>query len=61
MGTFSLVERQYALGSASYLQLLLSQQQVQQAHINTLEARARRLSNTVTLYQAMGGGALAPS
>ena len=56
-----LVERQYALGSASYLQLLLSQQQAQQAHINTLEVRARRLSNTVTLYQAMGGGALVPS
>jgi NodT family efflux transporter outer membrane factor (OMF) lipoprotein len=56
-----MVERQYALGSVSYLQLLLSQQQVQQAHINTLEVRARRLSNTVTLYQAMGGGALVPS
>ena len=56
-----LVERQYTLGSASYLQLLMSQQQAQQAHINTLEVRARRLSNTVTLYQAMGGGALVPS
>ena len=56
-----LVERQYALGSASYLQLLLSQQQAQQAHINTLEVRARRLSNSVTLYQAMGGAALVPS
>jgi outer membrane protein TolC len=56
-----LVERQYALGSVSYLQLLLSQQQAQQAYIATLDVRARRLSNTVTLYQAMGGGALAPS
>lgn len=55
-----LVERQYALGSASYLQLLLSQQQAQQANINTFEIQARRLSNTVTLYQAMGGGALIP-
>jgi NodT family efflux transporter outer membrane factor (OMF) lipoprotein len=55
-----LVEGQYALGSASYLQLLMSQQQAQQAHINTFEIQARRLSNSVTLYQAMGGGALIP-
>jgi NodT family efflux transporter outer membrane factor (OMF) lipoprotein len=61
MDALNLVGRQYALGSASYLQLLLSQQQAQQAHISTLEVRARRLSNTVTLYQAMGGGVLAPS
>lgn len=55
-----LVEWQHKFGSASYLQLLLAQQQAQKAHIDTLEARARRLSNTVTLYQAMGGGARFP-
>ncbi|MDI1246801.1 MAG: efflux transporter outer membrane subunit [Rhodoferax sp.] len=54
--TVQLVQTQYALGSASYLQLLLAQQQAQQTFINVLELRARRVANTVTLYQAMGGG-----
>lgn len=51
-----LVEQQYGLGAASYLQLLQSQQQTQQTLISVVELRARRLANTVTLYQAMGGG-----
>jgi outer membrane protein TolC len=51
-----LVEQQYALSAASYLQLLQSQQQAQQTLIGVVELRARRLANTVTLYQAMGGG-----
>lgn len=55
-----LVEQQYALGAASYLQLLQSQQQTQQTLINVLELRARRLANTVILYQAMGGGYAEP-
>ena len=52
----ALTERQYALGSASYLQLLQSRQQAQQTLISTLALRSQRLINTVTLYQAMGGG-----
>lgn len=44
---------------ANYQQTVLqSQQQAQQTLINVLELRARRLVNTVTLYQAMGGGAI---
>ena len=54
----ALTERQYALGSASYLQLLQSRQQAQQTLISTLALRSQRLINTVTLYQAMGGGGL---
>lgn len=51
-----LVERQYALGSAGYLQLLTAQQQAQQARIGLIAAQAARLSDTALLYQALGGG-----
>ncbi len=50
-----LVERQYALGSASYLQLLTAQQQAQQARIGLIAAQAARLTDTAALYQALGG------
>ena len=53
-----LVERQYALGAASCLQLLVFRQQLQQTHIGALELCASQLSNTVSLYQAMGGGSI---
>ena len=50
-----LVERQYVLGSASYLQLLTAQQQAQQARIGLIAAQAARLTDTAALYQALGG------
>lgn len=51
------VERQYQLGAASYLQLLIAQQEAQSIRINMVAAQAQRLVNSVALYQAMGGGA----
>ena len=51
------VERQYRLGAASYLQLLIAQQQAQQIRINAVAAQAQRLVDSVELYQALGGGA----
>ncbi len=48
------VERQYQLGSASYVQLLIAQQQTQQTHIGLTAAQAQRLLDSVVLYQAMG-------
>ncbi len=54
-----LVEQQYHLGAASYLQLLTAQQQAQNARIGLLAAQAARLADTAALYQAMGGGVLA--
>lgn len=59
--SLSLVEQQLKLGSANYLQLLIAQQQVAQTRLLTLTARAQRLSDTVALYQAMGGGTRAAS
>jgi len=55
-----LIQQQYALGAASYLQLLQAQQQAQQVRINVLAIQAQRLVNTVALYQAMGGDWVEP-
>ena len=59
--SLQLVQQQYSLGAASYLQLLTAQQQAQSARIQLLSAQAARLSDTAALYQAMGGGALGPA
>ena len=50
------MQRQYSLGAAGYIQLLTAQQQAQQTRISLIEAQARRLADSVALYQAMGGG-----
>jgi NodT family efflux transporter outer membrane factor (OMF) lipoprotein len=50
------VERQYRLGAASYLELLIAQQQAQQIRVNMVAAQAQRLVDSVALYQALGGG-----
>lgn len=54
--TLALVTARHTLGAASYLELLQAQQQAQRTSIDVLESRARRVVNTVSLYQAMGGG-----
>jgi len=50
------MERQYALGAASYVQLLLARQQAEQNRHNLLAAQAQRLTDSAALYQALGGG-----
>jgi len=57
-GTQQLVSTRHTLGAASYLELLQAQQQAQRSAFDVLESRARRVVNTVSLYQAMGGGQL---
>ncbi len=54
--SLELIQRQYELGAASYVQLLIAQQQAQQTQMDIIEAQARRLIDSVALYQAMGGG-----
>ncbi len=56
--SFDSVQRRYELGAASYVQLLIAQQQLQQTRINLIEAQARRLVDSAALYQAMGGDIL---
>ena len=50
------IERQFQLGAASYLQLLIAQQQVLQIRIDMVAAQAQRLVDSVALFQALGGG-----
>jgi NodT family efflux transporter outer membrane factor (OMF) lipoprotein len=50
------VERQYTLGAASYTQLLVARQQMQQNRTGLIAAQAQRLADTIALYQALGGG-----
>jgi NodT family efflux transporter outer membrane factor (OMF) lipoprotein len=54
--TLDLSERQYRAGYASYLSLLSAEQGYQQARIALVQAQAARFSDTVALYQALGGG-----
>jgi NodT family efflux transporter outer membrane factor (OMF) lipoprotein len=49
-------QRQLALGDTSQAALLFSQQNYQQAKLNLIQAQANRLSDTVALFQALGGG-----
>lgn len=51
-----LMQQQYQLGGASYLQLLTAQQQAQQTRINLIAAQVQRLTDSAALYQSMGGG-----
>jgi len=57
-GSLESLQRQYALGAASYIQLLTAQQQAQQNRINLVAAQAQRLIDSAALYQAMGGGVI---
>ena len=54
--SLDLTEQQMKLGAINAQQLLTAQQQVSQARLLTLAARTQRLTDSVALYQAMGGG-----
>jgi NodT family efflux transporter outer membrane factor (OMF) lipoprotein len=54
--SFDLARQQMQTGYANILILLTAQQTYLQAVIQVVQARAARLSDTVALYQALGGG-----
>ncbi len=54
--TLTITEKQFKLGSVSYISLLNAQQQYQKSTVNRIQAQAARLTDTVALYQALGGG-----
>ena len=54
--TLDLTTRQFQLGGASYLALLIAQRQYQQAKLALAQAQATRLADTAALFQALGGG-----
>lgn len=47
---------QLALGDSSTISILLNEQFYQQAKLNLIQAQANQLSDTVALFQALGGG-----
>lgn len=55
-GSLRSIERQYQLGVASYVHLLIAQQQAQQTRLGLAAAQAQRLTDSVALYQAVGVG-----
>jgi NodT family efflux transporter outer membrane factor (OMF) lipoprotein len=54
--SLSTVRRNVELGSVGYLALLNAEQTYQQAVLNLSQAQANRYSDTVALFQALGGG-----
>lgn len=49
-------KEQYRLGGIAYLSLLTAEQQYQQTLINRIQAESARFSDTVALFQSLGGG-----
>ena len=56
--SLNLLRGQYRIGAASYVQVLIAEQQTQQIRIDVVAARGAKLADSAALYQAMGGGAL---
>ncbi len=51
-----LTQLQYQMGAVSFLALLNSERDYQQARIGQINAQARRYADTAALFQALGGG-----
>lgn len=54
--SLDLVQERYAEGVASAVELLIAQQSYQQARLAYIGASAARFTDTITLFQALGGG-----
>lgn len=54
-GSLQSVERQYQLGVASYVQLLIAQQKAQRIRLSLIAAQSQRLVDSSSLFLAMGG------
>ncbi|HEX4024181.1 MAG TPA: efflux transporter outer membrane subunit [Steroidobacteraceae bacterium] len=54
--SLDLIQRQYAIGAVDSVTLLSAQQAYQQARVAYVRALASRYTDTVTLFQALGGG-----
>ena len=56
LDALQLAQINYQAGIATYLQLLIADQQYHQATLAHVQAQAQRLQDTVALYVALGGG-----
>ncbi len=54
--SLTIAQKQLTLGDGTTLSILINEQLVQQAQLNLIQAQANRLSDTVALFQALGGG-----
>ena len=54
--SLDLIKRQYDAGAVNYVSLLAAQQIYQQSRIGYVRALASRYTDTITLFQALGGG-----
>jgi len=54
--SLQLAQAQYRIGSGTFVTLLLAQQDYQQARLALVDAQVARLTDTVALYLALGGG-----
>jgi outer membrane protein TolC len=54
--SLDLTQKQFQLGAINYLLLLDAQRQYQQTVIARIQAQALRYTDTVALFQALGGG-----
>lgn len=54
--SLQLVESRYNLGAVNYVELLDAQKQYEQTLITLIQAKATRYTDTVGLFQALGGG-----
>jgi len=54
--SLDLIQRQYDAGAVSYVTLLTAQQAYQQSRFAFVRAVASRYLDTVSLFQALGGG-----
>jgi len=54
--TLDLVQKQFKLGGANYLNVLSAEMQYQQALMSRVIAEAARFADTVALFQSLGGG-----
>ncbi len=56
LDNLELTRQQYQIGAVSYLALLVAEQNYQKAQMGQIIAQANRYTDTVTLFQALGGG-----
>jgi len=54
--TMNITKKQYYLGGVDYLTVLNAEEKYQETQLDLIKAQAARYSDTVALYQALGGG-----
>ena len=56
MGKYAVTQAQYTAGGGAYLSVLTAEQSDYSARLNLITARTARFTDTVALFQALGGG-----